>query len=174
MSKKGVPSPFKGKKHSEQSKTNMSFGKTGILRNAEERAERRREYKDEWRKLNPDKIAGYDLKSLKPRAVASSMRRRKVRMDGIEKLGGRCVSPTCCWVNSDGTRGCTDTRILQFDHVNGGGTQERNKMASYETLCKEVLSDIAGKFQLLCANCNWIKAFEKREFRYRYEMEAKS
>jgi hypothetical protein len=167
--KKGSPAPFKGKKHTEEAKAAMGFSKTGVLRNAEERKDRRLEYKQEWRDLHPEKIVGYDLKALEPRAVANSLRRRKRRIEGIIKLGGRCASPTCGWVNEDGTKGCTDFRILQFDHVEGGGTKDR-KTFSFEKLCKDVITDVTGKYQLLCANCNWIKAFEKREFNHKYDL----
>lgn len=34
---------MKGKKHTEKSKTNMSFGKIGLRLNAKERAERKKE-----------------------------------------------------------------------------------------------------------------------------------
>jgi len=166
----GKPSAFKGKKHSEQSKQNMGFGKTGVMRNEEERAAHRKQYKESWREAHPEKIEEYDKRYLKPKAIRNAERRRKLRKDGIIKLGGRCSSKTCGWVNEDGTRGCTDFRVLQFDHVNGGGTQERKKTPYYEGLCKDVLADTTGKFQLLCVNCNWIKAFEKREFIYKYEI----
>ncbi len=172
--KKGKPSPGKGKKHTEESKQNMSFGKIGIRLNPEQRAVRKRQKTTAWMKANPERVAGYDLKALKPRALANSARRRKLRTEGIIKLGGRCSSPTCGWINNDGSHGCTDFRALQFDHVKGGGTQERKITSYYEGLCKDVISDITGKYQLLCANCNWIKAFEKREFLYKYEMEKSS
>src|ERR1035437_1218571 len=106
-----------------------------------------------WIKNHPDIIALYDKKYLKNRAKSNSLRRRQLRLAAIIKLGGRCVSPDCLWVNADGTKGCTDFRILQFDHVKGGGTQERKKVY-FEGLCKDVFADKKGKFQLLCANCN--------------------
>ena len=137
-------------------------------------AQRKRKYKKtaQWIKNHPKKIAEYDKKYLRSRATANAERRRKLRKQGIEKLGGRCSSPTCRWINEDGSRGCTDFRILQFDHVEGGVTQDR-KAIHFEGLCKEVIEDTSGKFQLLCANCNWIKAFEQREFRFIYNMEKK-
>lgn len=164
------PGPFSGKKHTEESKRAMGFTKTGISRTAKQREERRRQYKEEWRLSHPEKIAEWDKKMLPTRARANSRRRRRLRKEAIEKLGGRCSSVSCGWVNTDGSHGCTDTRILQFDHVEGGGTQERKKL-SFEKLCKDIISDTSNRYQLLCANCNWIKAFEKREFIFKYDLE---
>lgn len=74
----------------------------------------------------------------------------------FKKYGDRCNSPYCGWINIDGSKGCTDIRCLQIDHVNGGGVKEV-KALSYTVRLKMYLEDITGKYQLLCANCNWIK-----------------
>lgn len=118
-------------------------------------AQRKRKYRKtaRWIKNHPKKVAEYDKKYLHSRATANAERRRKLRKQGIEKLGGRCSSLSCKWANDDGSKGCTDFRVLQFDHVKGGGTQDRKKI-HFEGLCKEVIADEVGKFQLLCANCN--------------------
>ena len=55
----------------------------------------------------------------------------------------------------------TDRRVLQLDHVNGGGNKERKKMnslARYTRALKE-----PEKYQILCANCNVVKKFENGE-----------
>lgn len=79
---------------------------------------------------------------------------RKRRLDIISYLGGKCVK---C--------GFSDWRALQIDHVNGGGSKERvatcgANMAGYYKRIKE---DKTGRYQLLCANCNWIKKYENNE-----------
>lgn len=59
-----------------------------------------------------------------------------------------------------------DVRVLQIDHINGGGTEERKKVNCYERYLILVLESIKRgekKYQLLCANCNWIKRYEKKE-----------
>jgi hypothetical protein len=71
------------------------------------------------------------------------------------KLGGKCVR---C--------GFSDARALQIDHVNGGGAKEdrgRNGGSRGLILYYRVLRDTGGTFQLLCANCNWIKRSESRQ-----------
>lgn len=75
----------------------------------------------------------------------------------MELLGNKCRK---C--------GFDDKRALQFDHVAGGGTKDRNitgKNGGYyrnRSICKSIVKG-EGKFQLLCANCNWIKRTENNE-----------
>lgn len=67
-------------------------------------------------------------------------------------LGGKCNK---C--------GFSDERALQIDHINGDGYKERRQgVARKNTIINEI---IIGKkrYQLLCANCNWIKRFENNE-----------
>lgn len=79
------------------------------------------------------------------------------------RLGNKCSNPACQWLNLDGTRGCTDRRCLQIDHVNDDGSEER-KIEGYYTdkVYLSVLDDEEGRYQLLCANCNWIKRNQNR------------
>ena len=81
---------------------------------------------------------------------------RKLLALVFQKYGNRCNNSICNWVNLDGTSGCTDIRCLQIDHVNGGGVREA-KALSYTVRLRRYLNDISGAYQLLCANCNWIK-----------------
>lgn len=75
----------------------------------------------------------------------------KKRADIINFLGGKCVR---C--------GFIDFRALQIDHINGGGIKEKNLMSNplkyYKVICNN-----PQKYQLLCANCNWIKRYENHE-----------
>jgi hypothetical protein len=65
-----------------------------------------------------------------------------------------------------GRCGFDDPRALQIDHVNGDGYLDRKltKSHNWELFHEIVLADKAGRFQLLCANCNWIKKSEDREY----------
>jgi RNase P subunit RPR2 len=64
--------------------------------------------------------------------------------------------------------GFSDVRALQIDHVHGGGTQEFKKKKGTSYLY-HVLKNLAnGNYQLLCANCNWIKRFENKRERGGY------
>lgn len=82
--------------------------------------------------------------------------RTEFRLKVLQKLGNKCKK---C--------GFGDWRALQVDHVNGGGVKEVNVVlkSNRAKFYKVVLEDTTGKYQLLCANCNWIKRYENNEFR---------
>ena len=66
--------------------------------------------------------------------------------------------------------GFSDKRALQIDHINGDGylTNWRSgaKHGRLRFAFKRLLSDpeISTKLQILCANCNWIKRVENKEY----------
>lgn len=101
-------------------------------------------YQREWTKKNPEKNA----KSTRE----YNARSRKALVD---LLGGKCVR---CGFN--------DPRALQVDHVNGGGTKDIKEMTGMKNIeiTRRVLSG-SKEYQLLCANCNWIKRVENNETR---------
>src|SRR6267378_4262519 len=90
---------------------------------------------------------------------------RRLRTKALEKLGNKCSSPNCRWLNEDGTFGCIDKDLLQVDHVNGDGYKDRQHRRNQDpgVLCRLVLRDFEGRFQLLCANCNWKKRIKNKE-----------
>ena len=76
------------------------------------------------------------------------------RQKVVELLGGKCKR---C--------GFADSRALQIDHINGGGYQEikKNFAKRRYRLVLESVENKENKYQLLCANCNWIKRYEDKE-----------
>lgn len=78
---------------------------------------------------------------------------RKVREATLDLLGGKCLR--CDF---------SDRRALQIDHVNGGGTKDKETIRGvyYKSVINSFLEG-EGKYQLLCANCNWIKRVEQNE-----------
>jgi hypothetical protein len=70
----------------------------------------------------------------------------------ITFLGGKCKR--CQF---------SDRRALQIDHVNGGGWKENRSTANRDIYLKIFSGD--QNYQLLCANCNWIKRYENGEHR---------
>lgn len=85
--------------------------------------------------------------------------RKKLRLKIFEKLGNKCSNPNCLVPG-----GCSDIRCLQIDHVHGNGTEEAKQLRNWYKFLKKVLADTEGNYQLLCANCNWIKRDENGEF----------
>jgi len=74
---------------------------------------------------------------------------RQKRVEVLEKLGGKCVE---C--------GFSDHRALHVDHVNNDGYEDRKKLKSVYQRYMAVMNDTENKYQLLCANCNFIKKYE--------------
>jgi len=81
---------------------------------------------------------------------------RNIRKAVLDILGGKCNR---C--------GFDDYRALQIDHINGDGYIERTKGKGFGSdYSKRVMQSFLNgenKYQLLCANCNWIKRVENKE-----------
>jgi len=113
-------------------------------RQTQEHKEKQGQYAKKYYLVNKDKLL---------------VKARELRQKVLNKFGRRCNNPACQWLNLDGTRGCTEERCLQIDHINNGGNKERKNLR-YTDYYKLVIEDNSGKYQLLCANCNWIKRKE--------------
>jgi len=79
---------------------------------------------------------------------------RNQRRKLLDLLGGKCAH---C--------GFTDYRALQIDHIEGGGMKDIRSFGNMRTYYKNVMNDKTAKYQILCANCNWIKRHENNENR---------
>jgi len=80
-----------------------------------------------------------------------------LRLQAIEHLGAKCRN---C--------GTVDPRVLQIDHIDGGGTKRRREGVTPTSEYRRILDSSEGwndEFQVLCANCNWIKRYELYEHR---------
>ena len=123
-------------------------------KNSEQQREYRNKNKDELNRkrrnytlLNKDKIKKYrDTHSLKLK--------RKL----FDLLGNKCANP----YNQPHPDWCNNWYCLQIDHINNNGFEEINKRfhRNYNAYYRYLIEQIkAGSkdYQLLCANCNWIK-----------------
>lgn len=131
--------------------------------------ELKKKYMKEWREKNEKKVKDYRNKTkehmkewqenYRKTDVGKEVRRKygeKTRNTVVGVLGGSCIK---C--------GFSDSRALQIDNINGGGGKERREMVStYTFYCKVIESVLKkeNKYQLLCANCNWIKKVENKEY----------
>lgn len=62
--------------------------------------------------------------------------------------------------------GVKDIRVLQIDHVNGDGYKERTASKNnWGEYLIHILKDETNSYQILCANCNWIKRIENGELK---------
>jgi hypothetical protein len=76
------------------------------------------------------------------------------RLEVLGLLGGKCVKCGFC-----------DYRALQIDHINGGGHAHRMKFNNNPLRYLKDIKENLHLYQLLCANCNWIKRYENDEHR---------
>ncbi len=102
----------------------------------------RKTYLDEW----------YSLYRVGRREMTNQAKRSSdalLRSLVIELYGKKCVR---C--------GYLDQRVLQLDHINGNGRQERKAIYNHVYRNAYLEFDLS-KYQLLCANCNWLKFVTK-------------
>ena len=98
-----------------------------------------------WKAANREKVEEYNK-----RYCAKT---RQLRQDIFRRLGDKCIR---C--------GFSDHRALQIDHVKNNGAQHRREYPAEPTRYKNIWENIdSGEYQLLCANCNWIKRYEWHE-----------
>lgn len=115
---------------------------------------------------NKETLAQKDRKNYEKTKEARSrnakVTHQKTRDEIIKLLGSKCSNSNCLVPD-----GCKDPRCLQIDHVNGGGNKEAKKFSAGSIYYKHILEQIkvgSKDYQLLCANCNWIKRNENREY----------
>ena len=82
----------------------------------------------------------------KKRGLQDRAKAQVLRAEILIALGGTCAQ--CTW---------NDVRALQIDHVQGDGRLERSRRAGYYRKILRSIRSNEGKYQLLCANHNWIK-----------------
>jgi hypothetical protein len=94
----------------------------------------------------------------------SKKRREQIRKEIFRLLGNKCSNPNCYVLG-----GCTDPRCLQIDHIKritSGPGKTTGRISGPERYYKFILRQIllgSNDYQLLCANCNWIKRYENNE-----------
>lgn len=120
--------------------------------NAMTKEEKKLFYKKQSQRVKKNEITSYNNK------MFSRLYAQKIRKEALEALGGKCVR---CGFN--------DRRALQIDHIGGHGAKDIQGNGGYNSiyLRKVIKSFLVGEgiYQLLCANCNWIKRSENNETR---------
>lgn len=118
-------------------------------------------YKLRYRKQNRDLLIKRDQIYRGSRKelinIRSARRRESIKFRILELLGGKCQ---IC--------GFDDLRAIQVDHVHGNGQRSRILLGHHISYNINILHQIQNgsrKFQLLCANHNWIKRYTNRESR---------
>jgi len=109
-------------------------------------------YRDKHRKKYRSYVNSYNsMHRTKIRSWSRDYNKR-VRKKILSFFGDKCKK---C--------GFSDPRALQLDHVNGGGSAYSKIFGNGNTSRYRDIKLHPEKYQLLCANCNWIKREENRE-----------
>lgn len=120
----------------------------------------------EWYHLHKDRTRPH-RKAIRQRYEAANREKMSQKASGVHyrkklkvlvHLGGACCV-RCRF---------SDLRVLQIDHIHGGGCKERRSIGGYNGILNRILSmspdQAKQEYQVLCANCNVIKKHENREF----------
>lgn len=125
-------------------------------------------YQQQWRAANPEKWKAiarpsrdkWRAKNYIQDVEINRSLRYVVRREILDLLGGqKCVH---CGFDKD-------WRCLQIDHINGSGKKDSRTAGGNTNLwalrvwLKKNPEGWQSTYQVLCANCNWIKRFEKGE-----------
>ena len=115
-----------------------------------------RKNSEHWTKNLRERRARGELKQYRPSKAVARVKdldyRQRRRIQMMMLLGGQCEH---CGFN--------DSRALQIDHVNGGGCHDRKVQKRRGVSPMQEIFANPDKYQLLCANCNWIKRWERNE-----------
>jgi len=128
--------------------------------------ERMKTWKRDWYLKNKERVITkskeyYKIHGNKPTKQQNADNNRKytkINRDKLFEILGGAFCSRC---------GFKDKRALQLDHVKGGGKKElrdlrgNSNMTSYYIRNPELAKQT---LQVLCANCNWIKREENKEY----------
>lgn len=128
--------------------------------------ERCRAYDREWRSRHRERLN---------KKTNDSRRENRVRLREMENKRNQLKRLKILWILGGVCSKCgfSDDRALQIDHVKGNGNEERrirNLVHNYGSWMR-VLAERKNDYQILCANCNWIKRADMKEFGKRKPLE---
>lgn len=129
----------------------------------DERRERKRKYNKKYSERIAVQKKKYRQEHREEEKTQAKTRLRRIKIEAFSKITNgkiKCQSPKCLVPG-----GCTDIRALQIDHINGGGLKDVRGQKVYYKILKMAKEDAQKEYQLLCANCNWIKRFNRNEVR---------
>src|SRR6266702_3132489 len=116
----------------------------------EETEKRRARYRESTKRAN-DRATPEQLEKRRLRLIE---RTHELKADIFYALGDECA-------------GCgeQDARVLQVDHVNGGGSEHRRRSGGthYWKVMLDYILTGSDEYQLLCANCHMIKSYRQAD-----------
>jgi hypothetical protein len=123
-----------------------------------------KEYAKQWRHENRDKVLEINRRANLKRADKIKIEKQERRLEALNYISNNnSVCKKC---------GYSDPRALQIDHINGGGRNESKIYGFQEKFWDYILSqpieEVYKKYQVLCSNCNLVKADENNERKREY------
>jgi len=122
----------------------------------------RSQYFKEYRESHKEQRREYQKKYMK--GYWKTNERKQKHKETINRIHKQCKDAAYDLLGRVCVRcGFSDIRALQIDHVNNDGNIDRQKFghrAGTIQTYKKVLKSQGEGFQVLCANCNLIKAHE--------------
>lgn len=146
----------------------------------EEEKKKRREYHKNWRdkrtleqkRRRKERQKNYHkehIEEFRARRIERYKRDPGKQKKRWEYLRGRSIKKRSFILGLFGDRcvrcGFKDWRALQIDHIKGRGGEEK-RLKGHSDRRGFLLEDVKKspeKYQILCANCNWIKRYENNE-----------
>lgn len=119
------------------------------------------EYASRWNKEHADRVRNRARASYKVNVEKLRKTKREIRLKLLRLLGDRCVF--CGYDKNE--------LALQIDHIDGSGASDKRRFKGNATGYRYYLNHpemAKDRLQILCANCNTIKRFEKREINHKY------
>ena len=130
----------------------LDTSKEHYQNNRYKRLQQCKEYYEKNRNIILERIRQQRFRDRQPRSLLDKKRRLGHRQILFSLLGRQCI--LCGYDKSE--------LALQFDHINGGGRKEwRENWKSHSNMIKYYAhhpDEAKQKLQVLCANCNAIKA----------------
>lgn len=109
--------------------------------------EQRNKINRDYRKKHPEKVKEWRQKYWK-----------NLRNSALNCVGNGAILCSHC--------GFSNIKAIQIDHINGEGLSSKKGLTTggfYRRILKMSIEEVKEKYQLLCANCNWIKRVENNE-----------
>jgi len=120
---------------------------------------------ERWEKIKKDPVLmakrkayriSYNAKNHKKILEKHRIERERLRMNVLLHYTQDMLQCARC--------GFSDVRALTVDHINGGGSQDRKKLRGVAFYKKIINACYPPIYQVLCMNCQFIKAHEREEF----------
>ena len=127
---------------------------------------------DRFREKHPEKMKEAQEKYNQSHPHRFRLMKQEWRLKTLKYISNseelKCSNPNCLVPG-----GCDTSRVLQIDHVNGGGRKETKEIGGgkhhdYQMrYWKHILAlpqeEARQRYQILCANCNTMKLFDETE-----------